>query len=290
MSDPSEKRKVAPHIVLIAIIVIVILAVLFWPSDDSSDEADDAQATVEPQEAAPPVADGSLDDETEEFEGAPEPEPVQIDPDAEPEPMPEQEAPAPEPMDSSDTGIKESVASLSKQEDINTFLVDEGLLQRFVVSVTNIGNEEMANQQPLKAPEQTFRVYEQAGKEWIDAASYKRYTPYVNMLESMENQELIELYQNYKPQIQEKYQEIGNPDMPFDEVAVKAINELLDTPEVPVPVEVYSDSVAYKYADPQLENLSAPQKQLLRTGPDNMRRIKAKLREIKAMLEDGNGS
>jgi hypothetical protein len=31
--------------------------------------------------------------------------------------------------------------------------------------------------------------------------------------------------------------------------------------------------------------LAAPQKQLLRTGPENMRRIKAKLREIKQILE-----
>lgn len=285
MSDPSEKRKVAPHIVLIAIIIIIILAVVFWPSDDSSEQVEEAEPTVEPQDNLP-ADEGN----TEEFEGTPEPEPVEIDPETEPEPMPEQEEPEPEPLDSSDEGIKKSLSGLSEEQDTNAFLVDEGLLQRFVVSVTNLANEEMANQQPLKAPEQTFRVYSQAGKEWIDAASYKRYTPYVDMMESMDNEELVDLYKNYRPQIQEKYAEIGNPDESFDAVAVKAINELLNTPEVPVPVEVYSDSVAYKYADSKLENLSAPQKQLLRTGPDNMRRIKAKLREIKAMLEEENGS
>jgi hypothetical protein len=42
--------------------------------------------------------------------------------------------------------------------------------------------------------------------------------------------------------------------------------------------------VMFKFADPQLEGLAAAQKQLLRTGPDNMRRIKAKLREIKEAL------
>ena len=51
-----------------------------------------------------------------------------------------------------------------------------------------------------------------------------------------------------------------------------------------MPVEVYTDSVMYKYADERLESLSDPQKQLLRTGPDNMRRIKAKLRELKDSL------
>ena len=166
-------------------------------------------------------------------------------------------------------------------------LVDEGLIQRFVVSVTNLANDEMApNHQLLTPPEQSFRVYSQAGKQWIDAASYKRYTPYVDMLESFNNEALLNIYGIYKGDIQAKYAEIGNPDQDFNSVLLEAIDQLLDTPEVPVPVEVYTDSVAYKYADDRLENLSEPQKQLLRTGPDNMRRIKAKLRELKVLVEE----
>ena len=78
----------------------------------------------------------------------------------------------------------------------------------------------------------------------------------------------------------------GSPDQDFNSVLLEAIDQLLDTPEVPVPVEVYTDSVAYKYADDRLESLNEPQKQLLRTGPDNMRRIKAKLRELKVLVEE----
>ena len=40
----------------------------------------------------------------------------------------------------------------------------------------------------------------------------------------------------------------------------------------------------YRYADPQLEQLSAVQKQLLRMGPDNIRRIKAQARVIRSGL------
>ena len=57
---------------------------------------------------------------------------------------------------------------------------------------------------------------------------------------------------------------------------------------IPTPVEVYRDSVMYKYKDERIEELSLPQKQLLRLGPDNMRRVKAKLRDLKASLEDGS--
>ena len=38
--------------------------------------------------------------------------------------------------------------------------------------------------------------------------------------------------------------------------------------------------VMFEYADPQLESLSAVQKQLLRMGPDNSRAIQAKLGEM----------
>lgn len=285
MSEEKEKKSITPHILIVGAIVILILAVVFWPSDDESESIAEEPVVQEPMPQDEP--------ETEEFESAPEPEPVEIDSDAEPEPMPEpMPEPEPEPLDVSDDAVKASLAdiSASNQEEVNRILMNEAVLQRFVVAVTNVANDELATNYRLVAPpEQSFRVYNQAGKKWIDAASYKRYTPYVNMLESFENEALLDLYETYQSDIQQKYSEIGDPDRDFENVVVDAIDQLLDTPEVPMPVEVYTDSVAYKYADERLENLSAPQKQLLRTGPDNMRRIKAKLRELKALLEE-NGS
>ncbi len=281
MSEESEKRTLTPHVLIIGAVVIVILAVLFWPSGDDSDEVAQQPEVTEPEMPMP--------DEPEVIEPEPAPSTVELDPDAETQPMPDTPAPEPEPLDTSDIAIKEALAEVSQEnsEEVNRILVNEALLQRFVVSVTNLADDKMApNHQLVTPPEQPFRTYTQADKEWIDAASYKRYTPYVNMLESFDNEALLDLYDTYKGDIQKKYAEIGDPDQPFNEVMVDAINQLLDTPEVPMPVEVYTDSVAYKFADPKLESLSAPQKQLLRTGPDNMRRIKAKLREIKAVLEE----
>lgn len=286
MSEASEKRTLAPHLIIIGVIVIVILAVLFWPSED---EPEDAMVN-EPEVTQP---DNTMPDEPEVIEPEQAPSTVELDPEAEVEPMPEVEETEPEPLDTSDPAIKSSLQEISDANaaQVNRLLVNEALLQRFVVTVTNLADEEMApNHQLFTPPEQPFRTYTQADKEWIDAASYKRYTPYVDMLESFNNDALLNLYNMYKGDIQAKYAEISeDPDKPFDQQLIEAIDELLDTPEVPVPVEVYTDSVAYKYADPRLENLSTPQKQLLRTGPDNMRRIKAKLREIQDMLQD-NGS
>ena len=43
--------------------------------------------------------------------------------------------------------------------------------------------------------------------------------------------------------------------------------------------------IVYAYADPRLEGLSPAQKQLLRMGPENVKAIQAKLREIAAVLQ-----
>lgn len=282
MSESSEKKSLGPHFIIVGILLVVILAVVFWPSDEEPEPVVNPEAEVtEPEVTAP--------EEPEVFEPTQPAPTVELEEKDNVEPLPEQVEPDPEPLDTSDPAVKASLieSSSAGEETVNRMLVDEGLIQRFVVSVTNLANDEMApNHQLLTPPEQSFRVYSQAGKQWIDAASYKRYTPYVDMLESFNNDALLNIYGIYKGDIQAKYAEIGNPDQDFNSVLLEAIDQLLDTPEVPVPVEVYTDSVAYKYADDRLENLSEPQKQLLRTGPDNMRRIKAKLRELKVLVEE----
>ena len=40
----------------------------------------------------------------------------------------------------------------------------------------------------------------------------------------------------------------------------------------------------YRFVKPQLESLSPAQKQLVRMGPDNMRIVKRKLRELRDAL------
>ena len=282
MSESSEKKSLSPHFIIVGILLIVILAVVFWPSEDEPETVINTEPEVTEPEVPP-------SEEPEIFEPSQPAPTVELDEKDEVEPLPEPVEPDSEPLDTSDPAVKASLieSSSADEETVNRMLVNEGLIQRFVVSVTNLANDEMApNHQLLTPPEQNFRVYSQAGKQWIDAASYKRYTPYVDMLESFNNEALLNIYGIYKEDVQAKFSEIGNPNEDFNEVLLQAIDQLLDTPEVPVPVEVYTDSVAYKYADERLENLNEPQKQLLRTGPDNMRRIKAKLRELKLMVEE----
>ncbi|GAH52328.1 unnamed protein product, partial [marine sediment metagenome] len=66
----------------------------------------------------------------------------------------------------------------------------------------------------------------------------------------------------------------------FDKTLTVAIVELLKAPVVEGDILLEAKVVSYKMADPELENLSEAQKHLIRMGPENVRKIQAKLREI----------
>ena len=271
MSEEDTKTKsLVPHFTIAVVLIAVLAAYFLWP--------DDVVEVPAPEVPAPLTAP----------EPIPEPEPMvePVEPEEEVAPEPEP-LPEPEPVDTSDSAVKTELLNLTDYDALAKLLVNDDLLQRFVIMTNNLANKSLpANHQVLIPPEQPFRTFAQADKEWIDPASYKRYTPYVDVLESMDAESVHQLYAQYKPAIDKVFAEISGPGDDFDEKLTDAIDLLLDTPEVPVPVEVYTDSVMYKFKDQNLESLAPPQKQLLRTGPENMRRIKAKLREIKQSLEE----
>jgi hypothetical protein len=62
------------------------------------------------------------------------------------------------------------------------------------------------------------------------------------------------------------------------------IDELLATPGLSEPARLVKPEAYYLYADKELESLTAGQKALIRMGPDNAARVKAKLVEIRDAL------
>ena len=288
-SEEATAKNLKPHIILAAVFIVIIAAVLLWPSSEPEPTKPQPVSVPEPELVAPDTAEPEIvEPEPQEYTPPPAIQGVVIDPVEEPEP---QELKAVEPeviVDTSDAAITSALIEIAKTPVVGRLLVNDSLLQRFVVTVSNIADEDVApSHQLLNPPTQSFRVYRQADREWIDAASYKRYTPYVDALETMSNDDLLELYQLYEDKIDAAFAEIALPGQSFDRALVDAIDVLLDTPEVPTPVEVYRDSVMYKYRDERLEALSLPQKQMLRLGPDNMRRVKAKLRALRDSLING---
>ena len=71
----------------------------------------------------------------------------------------------------------------------------------------------------------------------INPANYRRYTPYVELLEAMDTKQLVENYHKYYSLFQEAYGQMGYADAEFNDRLGAVIDELLATPDVSEPVE-----------------------------------------------------
>jgi hypothetical protein len=67
-------------------------------------------------------------------------------------------------------------------------------------------------------------------------------------------------------------------------VLERAIGVLLAVPVLDGDIALHDTIVSYEFANPDLESLSAAQRQLLRMGPANIRIVQEKLREIAKLL------
>jgi hypothetical protein len=238
----------------------------------------------------------------EQPESEPEPvlpEPVEEIIEVEPEPEIVDEAMVLPPLAESDELVLESFTSLAGDASVTRFLVSDNVVSRFVASVDALTSRQVPGQilavKDLEgefvatANEQPDTVIRNSEGDPIpqyvlNPANYQRYDPQVEMFEALDTQELVSLYRDYAPLSQQAYVELGYPDGDFDARMIEVIDSLLSTPEIREPPRLIKPEAFYLFANPDLEALPAGQKVLLRMGPMNAQRVKAKLREIRAAL------
>src|ERR1700734_3603000 len=97
----------------------------------------------------------------------------------------------------------------------------------------------------------------------------------VAVINKLDAKQLGALYIHYYPLFQQSYQNLGYPNGYFNDRLVTTIDHLLTTPDVTGDIVLVRPNVMYQFADPNLEDLSAGQKVLLRMGPANAAIVKA---------------
>ncbi|MFW6193189.1 MAG: DUF3014 domain-containing protein [Gemmatimonadota bacterium] len=200
-------------------------------------------------------------------------------------------------LDASDELVRRLAEGLSSRPDLAEWLATDGLIRRFVgATVLVAAGRSPREEVEFLGPEGDFRA-EPTGEtvdldtvaapvSVVDTASYHRYDAVAATVASLETEGTAELYGRLRPLFQDAYRELGFRDRSFHVVLARAVETLLAVPVPEEPVEVLpTGGTAFEYRDPRLEALSPAQKHLLRMGPDNIRRVQAKLRELAEALD-----
>lgn len=208
---------------------------------------------------------------------------------AEPEirhPVPEVPAEKPLPaLEASDAAMKDSLAKLLGDSALIKLPVLKDFVRRVVATIDNLTRRTAAPRLwPLKPALGKFMVSGNDEHPTIAASNAKRYAIYVRLAEAIDSAKLAAFYFKYYPLFQQAYSDLGYPKGYFNDRLIEVIDHLLETPELEGSVALVRPKVLYLYADPGLESRSAGQKILMRTGAENTRRIKVKLREIRGEI------
>lgn len=256
--DGPSRRPAGWGWILVLVLVAVIAAVAWFL----------LRGRPSGEEAEPPVVEEPAAVEPVSESGRPE---------LEEEPL---ELP---PLEGSDEVVRRLAAALSAHPALASWLATDDLVRRFVVVVDNVAVGLVPRKEiPFLAPEEAFRAEPgEAGPPRVHPASFDRYAPAAAVVGSLDPEGSLELYRRLRPLVDEAAREsLGYGADRFDETLRRALVHLLETPVPAGPPVLERRATSFHYADPRLEELSDAQKQLVRMGPDNQRRVQAKLRQV----------
>lgn len=209
---------------------------------------------------------------------------------------PEKALPA---LNDADARVTSALNDLLGRKNVMSFLQLDGFVRRAVATVDNLPREHAtARMWPVLPTPQRFAVQGNGETKTISPDNGARYTPFVLFVESIDPARAAALYARLYPLFQEAFEELGYPNRYFNDRLVAVLDHLLKTPEPAGPIQVKLTEVKgemplenpwtrYEFADPQLEALSAGQKLLIRMGPVNERRMKARLSELRRLVATG---
>lgn len=209
-------------------------------------------------------------------------------------------AQAPRTLDQAEGVMAQAIGTLLGSQPGAAMVRRDDFVRRAVVTIDNLGRTHAA---PLLWPVDPMggkiTVLRQGGSDVIAQGNSARYSAFVTLAESIDTARAAAIYRQNYPLFQTAYKDLGYPRAYFNDRLVAVIDQLLATPEPAGPLvvrltEVKGDVAStqpwtrYEFADPQLEALPAGSKMLLRMGNDNARRVKAKLRELRAAIATGS--
>jgi hypothetical protein len=188
-------------------------------------------------------------------------------------------------LDNSDADVAAALSSLAGGGDLSAWLVPQQIIPRIVATIDSLPRRGLGTfMLPARTPKGNFITASGDAGVTMSDRNIERYAPYMQVVENVDTEKLVAWYVHAYPLFQEAYRQLGYPKGYFNDRLIVVIDNLLDAPDLTQPAALTPSKSFYAYVDPTLESLSAGQKLLIRTGPANEAKLKAKLREIRSGL------
>ncbi|MEP0203266.1 MAG: DUF3014 domain-containing protein [Halioglobus sp.] len=278
LTDQEPSQSSSSKTMLIGVAVIIAIAAVVYFYLDQPEEV-----TQPPPPAPPPIVTPAPAPEQPPALDIPESMPaLQVEPN-EPEPEPEPTLT----LETSDEELRLDLGDAGESDLLDSVLKNNDLVQRSASMIDGMSRGILLGKVlPVAPPKGKFSTVTEQGNEYMDPAGYERYDSYAQSIEALDTDTLASTFHRFRPLLEEAYGTLGYPKEDFDNALIRALDRVLLTPEITEPIELTRKEAIYQYADPELEELTDLQKQLLRMGPDNINKIKRQAAALRAALLD----
>lgn len=187
-------------------------------------------------------------------------------------------------LNSSDEFVRETLLS-TQSSKVAEWLKSDDLIRRSASFMDGLARGNLSEKVfPLGVAEGKFTTHRQDGKIWLNAGNYERYNTVVDILLSIDMKKMANFFHKVRPLLELAFSELGYRPRQMDGIILQTIDNILAAPIIVEPLALSRDSVVYKFADQKLEELMPLQKQLLRAGPENTRRIQQQAKALREAL------
>ncbi len=276
MQEEQSDSKVQP--IILGIIVALLLATLAFilaTGDYGESTPMEDLSVVQPIEIAEPVV----------IEAEPEPEsvPVFVPEPVEPPPPVVTEATA-------DSYAREIIDSINGGKALKEFVAGNYVIERAVAITDALRRGEVPYKLlPVGKPASAFPISDDGLRVTMNPAGFARYDAFANWVNSLDVDAIIVAFNDYESLATAALANMGVNDFDIRGAALAATTQILATPSLPEGAELMRNEANWVYMDPEIEALTAVQKQILRMGPENAELVQQKARELRgALLGDGS--
>jgi hypothetical protein len=281
LTEPQSRRR-APVGLLIAaaaVLAVIIWLLLFLRTERGEPPAPERALAPAPVASRQP-AEPAVEPELPPAPDIPEALPLVTPPGAEPE-----TPPPPLTLEESDAALRETLAGAGDEELLSQLLRGDHLVARGASVIDALSRGLVLRKLiPLAPPAGDYATFEQQGRLYMNPAGYRRYDSYANAIAGLDTGRLARAFHRFRPLLEGAYAELGYQGEDLDNALIRVLDRILATPEIRSPIAVARVEAIYKYRDQALEALPSLQKQLLRTGPDNVVKIKRQASALRAEL------
>lgn len=188
-------------------------------------------------------------------------------------------------LDASDTLVREIISQDQPSQGLSQWLKLDDLIRRSASFMDGLARGSVSEKIfPMGSPKGTLITHKQDGVIWLNAGNYERYNDVISIFLNIDMKNMAKFFHKVRPLLESAFAELGYRPRQMDGIILQTIDNILTTPIIVEPLKLTRDSVAYKFADPELESLMPLQKQLLRAGPENTQRIQQQAKALREAL------